>query len=339
MGFPYNWRSHVVRFSHFVFFIFVSFLAVAGCGRDTEFLTHAVEPPPQVFSATHKLKEMEGEDKVDLLWVVDNSGSMGSYQQALIKNADTFINDFIKHGGLDWKMGVLSTDVFDNPYTGFTPTTELTFKTPNNVQIFKDAIGNLGTSGDAIEKTFAPIMKWLPQFPNFLRPQAMLAIIMVTDAEEQSGVTSADFLAFLQKTKGSLKRVISYGVFSPQDFGCAFGDTTWNYKGTVYEDVVKATNGKTYALCKDFGQNLADLGKDLFSRVSRPMIRLKTRPRMETLHLFYKGEELKAGPRNGRAESKGLWLYDFDLNAIIFHDLEFAPGENEEVQIVYEVAE
>ena len=308
--------------------------ACMSCGRNTDFIYNKVEAPPEMFSGVHKLKELQGESRVDILFVIDNSGSMGSYQQALIRNADTFINTFVSGGGLDWKMGILSTDVLNNPYIGFTPGTELTYKTPDNVKLFKDAVGRLGTSGDAIEKTFAPIMKYIPKYPTFLRPNAMLALIMITDAEEQSGTPAKDFIDFLAVTKGNLKKVVTYGVFAPQDFGCTIGDSFWNYAKSPYEEVVNATNGKTYPLCKDFGKNLADLGQDLVTRVSRPTIRLKSHPQLRTLKVYFHGEILPGGP----PDEQGRWIYDFDLNAIQFHDLDFAQGDNEEVEVVYEVA-
>lgn len=316
--------------------LFVLTMAVLwGCGRNTDFIYNKVDPPPQYFSGFHKLKELKGESRVDILFVIDNSGSMGSYQQALIKNADTFINTFVSGGGLDWKMGIISTDTMNAPFIGFTPATELTYKTVDNVKLFKNAVGKLGTSGDAIEKTFAPIMKHIPAYPSFLRSNAMLALIMITDAEEQSNTSAQDFLDFLMVTKGSLKKVVTYGVFAPQDFGCSIGDSYWNYAKSPYEEVVVATNGKTYPLCKDFGKHLADLGTDLVTRVSRPTIRLQSRPQLRTLKVYYKGEILPGGPQS----EQGRWIYDFDLNAIQFHDLDFAVGDNEEVEVVYEIAE
>lgn len=314
----------------------LAFAILAGsCGRDTQFIHHAVESPPKIFSSTHKLKELEGDRQVDILFVIDNSGSMDSHQQALIRNADTFINSFVTNGGMNWKIGLISTDVRDNPFIGLDPTNELTSKTPGNIQLFKDAVNQLGTYGDATERTFAPVMKWLPKYPIFLRPSAMLALIMITDAEEQSTETAADFIQFLTSTKGRLDRVVTYGVFAANDLGCNVCDSWWNYANSPYEQVIKATNGKTYPLCKDFGQNLADLSKDLVSRVVRPSIQLSSRPRLSTLRMNHRGRAVKGGPET----ESGYWMYDFDGNAIRFHNLDFAPGDNEEVQIVYEIAE
>lgn len=77
---------------------------------------------------------------------------------------------------------------------------------------------------------------------------------------------------------------------------------------------------------------MADLGKDLVSRVSSPRIFLDYRPRPSTIRVLYRGREVQPGlPGSG-----GHWFYDQDLNAIVFHDLAFAPGDDESVEIRYD---
>jgi hypothetical protein len=43
---------------------------------------------------------------VDILFVVDNSGSMGSHQTNLIRNIDLFVNAFLNNSILDYNIGV-----------------------------------------------------------------------------------------------------------------------------------------------------------------------------------------------------------------------------------------
>jgi hypothetical protein len=313
----------------------LALLAVASCGR-TDFLYRVQDVNPRSFEAVHKLKELQGETQVDILWVIDNSGSMDSYQKDLIKNADTFITDFVSKGGLEWKMGILSSSLREPPYIGFTTSTPLQWNTPDNVNLFKNAVKSLGTNGDVTERFFAPIMTHVPAHPTFIRPAATLAIIFLTDAPEQSRIPAPTFLNFLKSTKVDLKRVVTYGVFAANDFGCQFTDEYWKYVGSPYEEVIKATNGKVYKLCNtDFGKNLADLGKDLVQRIKRPFVQLRDRPLISSLRVSHKGKELQGGP----IESGGKWIYDFDLNRVVFHNLDFAPGDNEEVTIGYQIAD
>jgi hypothetical protein len=54
--------------------------------------------------------------KVDILWVVDNSGSMADDQANLASNFETFISGFITRE-VDFKMAITTTDAY---YYGFT---------------------------------------------------------------------------------------------------------------------------------------------------------------------------------------------------------------------------
>jgi hypothetical protein len=311
-------------------------LVATGCGRKTDFLHFILDVPLQTFSGVHKLKELQGENKVDILWTVDNSGSMGSYQKELMQNSDAFIRDFANGGGLDWKMGVISSTITEAPVIGFTNSTLLTQQTPDGADLFQRAIRRLGTGGADIEEFFAPIERHLTTFPDFLRKNSVLALIIITDAPDQGRVKAAAFLNLLKRLKGDLKRVVTYGVFASNDFGCTRTDGNWDYAGSDYEKVIEATKGKKFKLCDTpFGKNLAELGIDLVTRIKRPFIQLKDRPVISSLRVSYLDQDLPGGPK----ESGGLWMYDFDMNRVAFHSLDFAPGDNEEVTIRYDVAD
>jgi hypothetical protein len=310
---------------------------MAGCQRATDYLHHVVSQPPDTLNFTHKLKELQGESRVDILWVIDNSGSMGSHQQAVIRNANLFIQEFVKNQSvLDWKIGLISTDEYEKPYLGFAAGMELDKSTANPVSTFAAGVNLLGIYGSGIEKPFLCAQRALQNHPNFLRKGAILALILVTDAEEQSSISGADFVTFLAQQKaGSLKQVVYYGVLGPTDWGCPASDSTWNFPNSPYEVVRQAVGGKDFPLCSpSFGTNLADMGKDLVKRITSPKIALTKRPQIGTLRVSWRGTDLKAGPK----ADGGFWSYDFDLNAIVFPDLDFAVGEDEEVVISYEEA-
>ena len=152
---------------------------------------------------------------------------------------------------------------------------------------------------------------------------------MVTNAASVQGVLSD------LNTMKTLSSVVSYGIFWTNDLGCAQnpGEEEWGLSGSRYGEFIQSTRGKAYPLCSsNFGANLADLGKDLVSRITAPKLFLETRPRVSTLRVVYHGSDVPAGvPGSG-----GHWYFDQGLNAIIFHDLSFAPGDDEEVQVIYD---
>lgn len=316
------------------FFIFLA-LIVVGCARNTDFLHHVVSTPPKEIT-THKVlvKDLIGDSRIDILWTIDNSYSMYDDQQEVIKNTAAFMDEFTKKTAVDWKMGLLSTDLSNSPYVGFTPATMLDTKTKNPVKVFQDAVGRLGIAGSGTEMWYEPVEKAIQGNPTFLRKQAMLALIHVSDAPEQSYKMTTDaFADFLTLQKGALHRVLGYGVLWPIEWcPASSGDTTFNFSKSRYEEFFAKVKGATYSLCKaDFGHDLAALGKDIVKRITSPRITLSKRPRVSTIKVVHNGVELKGGFK----DEGGLWLYDFDMNAIVFHDLEFAPGEKEEVTVDY----
>ena len=83
-----------------------------------------VTPPPaprpeapaiQVDSFTGK--ESREASKVDILWVVDDSGSMRDEQEDLARNFDVFIKDFLEQK-IDFQMGITTTDARNNGKRG-----------------------------------------------------------------------------------------------------------------------------------------------------------------------------------------------------------------------------
>ncbi len=307
-------------------------LAYAGCD-EAAFVYYSNRTPQPVTRSRTPIVEVVGASGVDILWVIDDSGSMSTHQNNLIRNALAFMSGFVKNTGIDWRIGLISTDDGRSPVIGFNPWDRLARGTPDPVPAFQNAVGALGTAGDFTEKEFTPILRALNRYPDFARPGNPLAIIAVTDAPEQSAMSATEFLNQITAIKGNLKDVLFYGVLGPKDFGCPQTDDEWTYAGSKLEQVIKATRGKTYKLCvPDYGTALADLAQDIQQRVSRPMIYLSVRPKIATLQVLYQGRPLQAGPKS----QGGFWMFDYEINAVIFHDLAFAPGNNEEVEIVYE---
>lgn len=309
-----------------------SLMALSSCKEDEfVFFNTPGKPVPPVTSKV-PIKQVIGDSQVDILWVIDNSGSMSTFQREVINNTDLFMQEFVKDKHLSWTMGLISTDVTNRPYIGFAPGDLLNSQTPNPVLAFQRAVGQLGTYGSGYEETFEPIRKNLESYPAFARKDAYLAMISVTDADEQSAMSSQVFLQYLQSKKGSLSRAIFYGAFGADDLGCRNGEG-WNYSRGKYEAVIQATQGRYFPICTStFGKDLAALGTDLVKRVTQPMIRLSKRPKISSIRVSFQGRALPGGLK----EDGGFWVYDFDANAIVFHDLDFAPGDTETVDVSYQ---
>ncbi len=151
-----------------------------------------------------------GPVKVDFLWVVDNSGSMGDDQDALVAAANEMASQ-LTNAGIDWRMAVAYTDLHMAPSANDTclgaagPGRRRVCPFTRDVDVFKNGTANCayvkcGTCGSSSERGFhsarIAVERFLagsgcePGGECFLRPDAQLVIIFFTDTGEQTPDTN-----------------------------------------------------------------------------------------------------------------------------------------------------
>ena len=88
------------------------------------------------------------------------------------------------------------------------------------------------------------------------------------------------------------------------------------------------------ACTKDFGKDLAKIGKDIISIVDSPSVLLSERPIVDTIEVFYDKLLLKPG----KEADGGIWYYSLKFNTINFYNLEFAPDfSNSKIRIKFDI--
>jgi hypothetical protein len=144
--------------------------------------------------------------KVDVLWVIDNSGSMAPKQSKVQADFQSFITKLTQPTAnaeiVDYHIGVVTTDTYDptesgklqnpghlsHPWIGNMDTCQ----TPCDPVAAFSTLANVGTLGTGDEKgMLAAEMALTAPLVNtanagFLRPDASLAIIMVSDEDDSS---------------------------------------------------------------------------------------------------------------------------------------------------------
>lgn len=145
--------------------------------------------------------------RVDILWVIDNSGSMGFKQTQLRDNFEAFVAKLVEHDEtLDWRIGVVTTDVSDPLQSGrlrnrvqnplVRPWISRDTCHPDGcdaVAAFRD-IASVGVHGSDDEKgLYAAMLALSPPLTGagghnegFLRPDASLFVLIVSDEEDSS---------------------------------------------------------------------------------------------------------------------------------------------------------
>ena len=271
---------------------------------------------------------------VDILFVVDDSGSMDTHQANLAKNVKLFTQAILANQLLDYHIGVVTSDMDDSSKSGrlYGQLTYVTRTTPNGAAVLEASL-QPGTNGSSEEQEFAPVVAALTAplstgFNNgFYRSDAYLAVIILTDEDEQSFISSKDFYQFLLNLKsGDAAKVITYGVYLPPgDPNCEYGEQT------KLEEFFKLASTKTFGLCDvDFGLKLGELGADLVHRVGT-IFYLTRPPQPNTIKVTFGSQTVPNDPKIG-------WIFDPSRNALIFGDdldlLPEPPGTQVEVNFL-----
>lgn len=234
--------------------------------------------------------------KIDILWVVDTSGSMETSQTALRQNFARFIQKF-QSQQYDFHMAVTSTDAyiakFDANRTGLRILRDgrlsldtggeigthsgvrvMTRATPNLVNVW-NINSDQGIDGSGDERVFSSFEQALTEPTNkaaFRRPDAYLAIISVSDEDDYSSTSPnyggnnynapgiipvSYYKSFLDTYAGSAG--YSFNTISILDNACETrlaNDFAGRHIGQRYIQLADLTKGVKASLCDDFGTSL-----------------------------------------------------------------------------------
>lgn len=153
-------------------------------------------PPPGAHAYIEEFVQLPANKLVDILFVVDNSGSMESEQENLGDNFGFFISALVNKD-YDFQVGIITTDASEGGRLrrhSATGTTILTRHTPNLTTVFSQIMASLGTGGSWMEQGLKTAWLALNLHENaaLVREQAMLNIIFVSDEQDVSGFSSGD---------------------------------------------------------------------------------------------------------------------------------------------------
>lgn len=142
--------------------------------------------------------------KVDILWVIDSSGSMLPKQQKLRQNFQAFMQKLVEYGDvIDYHIGVVTTDAFDKAHAGrlvnraglanpWISPANCPPATCDAVEKFRiNADVGIQGSGDekgllAAMKALSPPLTTTGTNAGFLRDDASLVVIILSDEEDSS---------------------------------------------------------------------------------------------------------------------------------------------------------
>ncbi len=251
-------------------------LAIIGCTNENAF---SEQPGSDTWTQADN-------DRVDILFVVDDSGTMAQ-EQAILAAGFTSFAQQLHDSQTRFHLGVITTSFrYDDPDRGKLVAPEgedlfLTEQSPNYAQRFAER-AQVGTSGSDFEKgldaaayALSPAIA-LDVNPGFSRPEARLLIIFVSDEEDCSdgGAIGTEYLddgEVCYQQRELLVPVEEYVTQfrglreDPEDVvvtaivgleeGCGA------FVGERYQRVARLTGGKVGDICDgDWSNIMTDLG-------------------------------------------------------------------------------
>lgn len=241
------------------------------------------------------------EPKTDVLWVIDNSGSMSDKQKFLGQNARTFIQQANLTSN-DYQVAVIAAEWSGTADTGFPHKADSASAYPGSSiypgeffgqpKVIKrtdpDPAGELeknikignccsDSKESGLEGAKAALTNPLigdPAKPNssFVRPDAKLAIIALSDEEDQGASQSVQYYVDLfQQLKGAKNTQLFsfHAIAGDVPDGCSAtvnGVSIAGAAGKRYSEAATRSNGKFRSICTtDWGTIAKDIGLDAFT--------------------------------------------------------------------------
>ena len=270
----------------------------------------------QWYNETHVQEEIP---ILDILWVVDDSGSMNRFQSSLSSNIGLFVNAFIATGA-DYRMSVITTShsQIGNIIDINTPYPEIAIA--NEVLV--------GIGGYGIEKGILKSVEALSNSQsagpggNFFREDATLVVIYVSDEPDFSDPWG-DYVQFFDIIK-PIGQFIPYAVIGDPPSGCTnssgYGGAQY---GSGYWNLVDYYGGDWYSICaNDWGVQLQMMANSMAGKRSYEL--READPIESTIEVTV----------NGQISTH--WEYDPNENRVVF-ETGHVPEAGQTIDIEYAV--
>jgi len=296
----------------------------------------------------------ESQAKVDVLFVVDNSGSMMEEQQSLGQNFAAFLSA-ANAAAVDYRIGVTTTGLDPSPggwsecpggaqggengrlfpVDGSRPRI-ITPNTPDAATVFahntRVGVCHWNEQGlDAAHRALSDPLIYGEDDPRtaqsndgnggFLRPEAKLAIIFLSDEEDFSSQPVSFYETYFLALKGNDKSKLSVNaIVGPMDLSTC---PTSSSSGSRYMQLASATGGVVESICTpNWASSLEKLSNSAFGpNRNFPLSEVPADATRITVQVD--GAPVTAG-----------WRYDARTNTVVF-EREAAPAPGSLVEITY----
>jgi len=281
----------------------------------------------QFITQTHVQEEIP---ILDIIFVIDNSGSMSMFQQELSNQMTSFMNVFLATGA-DFHLGFITTDRGFFQCSGVVCWIDNT--NTNAVDWAQGTISLISIGGSAYEKGIEMAHRALQNTDydtgaapgtSFWRNDATLVIIYVSDEPDFSIGTWTAYTSFFDTLKPNVDMMRHFGVIGDYPSGCTWNNGFYHRSvgfGSGYYEMTQRYGGDWYSICAtDWGNQMQDLANTV---TVRSTFALDEPDPIESSIIVSVNGQITTG-----------WSYDPVSNSVVF-DENSIPQPSQTITIEY----
>ncbi len=275
--------------------------------------------------------------KVDILFIVDNSGSMEQHQEYLANTSPELMARLLTLG-VDFQMAVTTTDLSANGHGGrFVGEPKILMPGQRDLDKILRQHLLMGSQGSSQEEGLEAARRALSEplisseNAGFLRDDAFLAVLVLSNENDYSADKTQNYIDFFNELKPPLAGrergwMLNFiGVTGKPEENCR---TFSDYKdvGHRYLELVQVSHGQSHTICttnlKTAIDNLQNALLTLLTEIS-----LERKPDPETIVVMFNGTKIPQSADNG-------WTYSAEKNSVAFHG-KYIPKTITKIDIYY----
>lgn len=279
-------------------------------------------------------------NKVDVLWVVDNSNSMSQHQQKIAEQVSAFVSA-LKNSGMDFHIGVTTMDMSSSGEKGRLLATPLgspavlTKSTPNMISVLQQRL-QMGDGGSSVERALEATKAALSEpnlsganagfrrfDPSDKTKGAVLAVIYLSNEDDESGSAVPDPVAFFdsvsvdsQYVNEAPQWVVSFIGTTPEDPACQ--TVPWTKEdGLAYINLAQKSGGGVASICNgNFSAAISNIKGHILTMMTE--WHFPKTPVESTIKVFINGVQIPNDATNG-------WTYVATRKVLQFHGTAIPP--------------
>ncbi len=315
-------------------------------------------------TSTFEQKATFAARKLDVLFVVDNSGSMATSQTNLVNNFSSFIDRFISKG-YDFKIAITTTEAYAFPQFGLGSAAKTKFRTGSNAvyvidqsnydltqasertRLKNDFTLNalVGTGGSGDERSLSSFKEALNFTDNagFHRADAFLSVVIISDEEDfsQSSASTnetytnpliypvSDYNTFLQTfTQGQPTTDYSVSSITVIDDACRVSLGGAQKISNRVLQLVDLTGGTKNSICAPFDTSLDNISAKIESQNVAEFV-LPKAALVSSIRLVVDGNLIPQNNQEG-------WSYTAATRTVKIHGSIYKPKNGSLIKLNYD---